>query len=341
MTIADRFSLFAIKNSIPITVAVELTRRCPNRCLHCYIEETHTGKIKRKELELFEVKEIFSWLQMLGTVFVELTGGEPLLRDDIIEIVRLAVEKRFIVRLFSSLSLRCDDKLRALREVGLTQIDVSLYGGRETYLKITGRDNFELITKNIEMAKNLGFDITVKTPVMNINIDELKWIYDFTKRNKLKFRVDPVITPMNNGDKKTLKYSIKPEELKLLIRQSYIKITSFEQKVDYFPCGAMRSVFAINSYGDVYPCLTYPYIVGNIRKKSLLAIFNSKKAEEIRKILEKEPDECKNCSYKALCIRCPGVSYLYAGKADFVYESACMFCRSIKEVFKKFYKIKL
>lgn len=336
MSISDRFSFLAIKNSLPITVSLEVTRRCPNRCIHCYLEETHLGKVKRKEIDLLEIKEILSSLQNLGVVFLEITGGEPLLRDDIVDILKLAVEKRFVVRLFSSLSIKCDRILTDLKRLGVCYIDVSLYGKRETHNRITQRESFDMTIENIKKAKELGFDITVKTPVMNINIDELQWISDFAKRNRLRFKIDPIITPINNGNKKTLRYSIKSSDFKFLLKQDYIKVNFSKYERDnmvYFPCGAMRSIFAINSYGDVYPCLCYPYIVGNVRKEKLEVIFNSKKSKEIRKILEKEPEKCRNCFYRTLCVRCPGISYVYSRKPVFVYNYACKFSKSIKEFF--------
>lgn len=332
MSVSDKLSAVAIKNLIPISATVELTRKCKNSCIHCYLTETRTKKINRRELSFSEIKKIFGSFKKMGTVFLNITGGEPFLRDDISEILNLAFKYRFIIKIFSSLFI--DFPLDIKKWVSFrdfVSFDVSLYGRKDIHNKITQSSCFDITVENMLKLKDMGFSVTVKTPVMKININEVDWLYRFSKDNGFNFRLDPVITPTNDGDKDTVKYSISSSQLKKIINKGYFDFSNKYQQnnLDYIPCGAMRSVVAINSYGDVYPCLAYPFSVGNIKESSLEDIFRSEEANHIRNLLENLPGKCRSCKFIYSCARCPGVSYLYSGRSDYIYKTACSFSKTV------------
>jgi len=89
---------------IPLMVTLEVTKRCVNNCIHCYLPETHQGKIQKKELTFSEIERTLDELKDIGTVFLNITGGEPVLRKDIEKIIKKAVKNNFYVKLFSSLN---------------------------------------------------------------------------------------------------------------------------------------------------------------------------------------------------------------------------------------------
>ncbi|MEF3279873.1 MAG: radical SAM protein [Elusimicrobiota bacterium] len=327
MSISAKLNYISLVKNIPLSVTFEVTRRCNLNCVHCYLCETHGLKKIRidKELSLKEILDIFRQLKKSRTIFLNITGGEPLLRNDIEDIIFYAIKLNFSVKLFSSLYGEFQKRLNNLYKKGLREIDVSLYGRKKTHNFITGRNSFDVIIANIIAAKNMGFKITIKTPVMNINLKEISWVYRFANENRFGFKIDPTITPLNDGNRMNEKYQINSEtDFKAISTFENFSISQDESfnNIEYFACGAGRNVLGINSYGDVYPCLAFPEKIGNLKNEKLIEILNSKKIKKIRKTLSIEPEKCLLCNYKNYCSRCPAIAYLY-GDVFQIYKTAC------------------
>ncbi|HOJ85423.1 MAG TPA: radical SAM protein [Elusimicrobiales bacterium] len=333
MRLSEKLYSFYFKNNIPLFVSLEVTRRCVNSCLHCYLVETHNKNYKsERELSLGEIKRIFKELKEIGTIFINITGGEPLLRKDISNIIKLAIEHKFYVKLFSSLN--CDfKKIKDIYDIGLRDMDVSLYGSKTIHNQITANDSFDLTVDNIKKAKKLGFRITVKTPVMRQNAGELKWIKKFAKDNYLDFKIDPIITPRNDGDLSCAELSVSDFKFLKNFKNGILKSydNSFD-KIDYVPCGAVRSVIGIDSYGNVLPCLAFPFSLGSLKENKIKDILKSEQAVKLRKKLEMEPEKCIKCNYRTICSRCPGISWLYGKDACYVYEEACRVSKELSRI---------
>ncbi len=75
----------ALELGVPLSAHLDLTWRCNERCIHCYLDHNDHG-----ELTTAEVKDILEQLAAAGTFFLILSGGEPLLRKDFFEIVEYA-----------------------------------------------------------------------------------------------------------------------------------------------------------------------------------------------------------------------------------------------------------
>jgi len=316
---------------IPLMVTLEVTKRCINNCIHCYLPETHQGKIQKKELTFSEIEKTLDELKDIGTVFLNITGGEPVLRKDIEKIIKKAIKNNFYVKLFSSLNFDIGifEKLYC---VGLREIDVSLYGRKEIHNKVCRNNSFDRVLNNIKNLKKMGFKINIKTPLMNINVDEMEWIYGFSKENGFNFVLDPVIAPLNDGSDFTLKYSVDFndafDKIKFI---DFSKQKCNKDKNNNYSCGALRTIIGIDSYGSVFPCLAFPFEIGNIRNKSLKDILYSDYSENLRNIIEKEPEKCVLCEYKNFCSRCVGISWVYKRDFNYIYKQFCKIAKKICE----------
>ena len=140
----DDFSLkmldFIGPNRYPISGIIELTPRCSVNCVHCYINESPTDDLVRKaELTTSQWKTIIDQMESAGTLFLMITGGEPLLRSDFDEIFQYIRKKGLLVTLFSNGTLLSKQKAKMLANWNLNQLEITLYGGtRETYEKLPG-----------------------------------------------------------------------------------------------------------------------------------------------------------------------------------------------------------
>src|SRR5947207_10782096 len=107
---------------IPLSVHVDLTMRCNERCIHCYrvIEQ-------RPELTTQELKGLLDDVARAGTLYLTFSGGEVFLRKDLFELVEHARRLHFDVRLKSNALLVTPEKAARLRTLGVRQVDISIY----------------------------------------------------------------------------------------------------------------------------------------------------------------------------------------------------------------------
>lgn len=327
MQLLAELNNISLNKNIPLFLTLELTKKCPLNCIHCYLPTSHKIEKIKKEIDIGDIKKIIPQLKKLKTMFVTLTGGEVLLLKDIVDIVKIFIDNNFSVKIFSSLYIKNKEILKELYKAGLIEVEVSLYGREKAHNKITGYKSFNTTVSNILYARELGYKITTKTPLMNVNIKDIKWIYKFSRKHQLEFQIDPVITPMDNGNKKPLEYQPSSDEIYSILSDRNINNFDFENfkcgtSQKYIPCGALKNLFAIDSYGNILPCLAFPYKLGNIKKDDIYRLWNSAKVKKIRKQFEKEPDVCRKCLYRGYCSRCIGVSYVH-GDINYIYDSAC------------------
>src|SRR5262245_21509593 len=120
--LSDQIVDRSVAATIPLSVHVDLTMRCNERCVHCYrvVED-------RPELTTAEVKALLADLAHAGTLYLTFSGGEIFLRPDLFELLAEAKRLRFDLRLKTNALLVTDARAQQLREVGVRQVDVSIY----------------------------------------------------------------------------------------------------------------------------------------------------------------------------------------------------------------------
>jgi len=322
-------NFLSLKKNIPLSATVELTRRCPYSCLHCYLPETRgLKKIPTKtELTAAELGRIFGELRKLGAMSLALTGGEPFLREDLPEICALAVKHNLDAAIYTSLYPANPALLEKIRETGLKKLEISLYGRKKVYERVTGKKNsFKTVMENLKTAGRQGFKIKIKTPLLSLNGGEIRWLRSFCERNSYSLGIDPQLAPGNDGSLKNLSFAAKRKDLESLFKKTWFKPEKNPdgaQSGDNPVCGAGRNVISIDPYGNVYPCLQLPLAAGNVKKETLSRIWKeSVKLEKLRRLLSRPPGECLKCALLSLCPRCPGISYLRGGDPRHAYEDA-------------------
>ncbi|MDH4212757.1 MAG: GTP 3',8-cyclase MoaA [Candidatus Thorarchaeota archaeon] len=132
---------------------VSLTQRCNHFCFFCHHEgESHP----KSEMTLTEIEKIVVHATRHGVRRLKLTGGEPLLREDILDIVRM------VSPLVEDLSMTTngtllEDKALDLKRAGLSRVNISLHSLKEdTYHRITGTNNLETVKRGIKRAVEVG-----------------------------------------------------------------------------------------------------------------------------------------------------------------------------------------
>lgn len=346
--VAARLNDLTLRRNIPAAVTIELTRRCPLACAHCYLPETRGRSRVRagRELSTLQWKKILDQLAEAGSLYLVLTGGEPLLRPDLVELCLYARELNFDVRIYSSgLGLDCA-MAGALKKAGISAVELSVYGRPAVHGKITGHPgSFRATMASAKMLKKAGIAVKLKTPLMKSNFKDLRWLLGLAKRNDCEIAFDPVIAPANDGDKGNLRLRLNKTDLAEVIGMlkkhtlQGRKAQSVRHKSQVsgrpsslipdplsfdFVCGAGRNVAAIDPYGNLSPCLQLPVKLGNVLKIPFSVLWKASPWLQKWRVLKTgDLKQCRDCADLSACNRCPGVSLLEEGDVLAPNRSAC------------------
>ncbi len=289
-----------------------VTWRCNSRCMMCNIWK----KKNTKELSLKEYDKIFSdekfWSELRT---INMTGGEPFLRKDIVDLTLLLERKCPSLEMisFSSNGFMPDIIIKRIKQIlekkkkktriGIT---ISIDGIGDDHNKIRGvKKAFDFAMNTIEELKKLekkhkSLILTTETVVFNENSKKIKKIKNFLKKKGIHNSIAIISfqdSYYDNLDKKKMSLT-KDEILKLFNRKHFIDYYIKKQvrnRKRYLPCGAGKKTLTIMPEGDIYFC-QFLNSVGNIKNGRISDIWNSKKAKDQRKIIDKA-DICKDCYF--------------------------------------------
>ena len=121
----QEMSAKALKLGIPLSVQVDLTYRCNEQCVHCYLDHEDHG-----EMTTAEIKHLFDQLSEAGVFFLTMSGGEILLRKDFFEILEYARRLQFCVKLKTNAVLIGQRQADRIRELGVHSVQISIYSHR-------------------------------------------------------------------------------------------------------------------------------------------------------------------------------------------------------------------
>jgi radical SAM protein len=158
----------------PFTVAWEVTRACAYACIHCRAEAQ--PKRDRRELSTEEGFRLIDELVDVGLPILIVTGGDPMMRADLFELIRYATGRGLRVALSpTATKLVTPDRLRAAREAGVARIQMSLDGSRpEVQDAFRGRPgSFRRTLGILDDIRSAGISLQIGTTVSRYNVDDL------------------------------------------------------------------------------------------------------------------------------------------------------------------------
>jgi len=313
----------------PEHVYFALTNRCSLKCLMCDIPKTPSGI--EDELSTSKIKEIILQIKDLGVKHLVFSGGEPLLREDLLDILEFSVSNDIKnVALITNGVLLDDCIVQKLIKIQLCHITISLDGLKKTNDEIRGKGVFEKTVANIDKLNfykekfNAAFPtVGINFTIMNRNIDDILDIIELAKNKRYNAIVfQPILfSNISMYEKKTnILWPSKEDVLKL--RKVMHKVINLKNKLnglgiytedavlktipDYFTGKRLGSDFkcfeaikriVITYDGKVWSCMgSY----GNLKEDNLKNIWFSKDAMAIR-------DKIKNCNAHCLqdCVYFP------------------------------------
>ena len=333
-TIAQQVNIEASKKNIPLSVFIELTHRCNLRCYYCYQKEYKL----RKELPLQHWKRIIKELADMGSLYITLSGGEPLLRDDFIGIVSTARYHNFAVSIISNGMLVNENIVHELKDLGIMDVGISLHAASAgLHDKLAhGPGSFQRALYAIRLLVTAGIKVLIKHSVSNANFGEYSKLQKLADAEGCAFECDSTILPMHKGE--TSPYALNHEQhfifLKDMEIDSIVSCVSNKEDPATLHCDAGRSICGIMPDGEVYPCIILPISLGNVSKKPFNEIWFGEKSLEFREQELKLEETCRKCEKNLMCSRCHAVAFLETKKWTGKSESLCERAAAMVELAK-------
>jgi radical SAM protein with 4Fe4S-binding SPASM domain len=311
---------------IPLSGVIELTRRCPLRCVHCYNNlPPENSKAKSQELSFEEHCRILDEITEAGCFWLLFTGGEILLRKDFLDIYAYAKRKGLLITLFTNGVFLTEEIADFLAEVPPFTIEITLYGHTaETYERITRiPGSFERCLRGVGLLKERRLPLKLKTMALTLNFHEIREMKKFAEEDLgISFRVDPMVNPRIDCLTSPLAFRLKPEDIVALdlgdskrmeewkdFLGRYLKPLPADQRSEVYKCGGGVSAFAIDPYGFLSPCVlsscqTYDLKKGGFRQGWDVFLQDLRTQKSTRRT------KCTDCQLIAMCGMCPANAQL-------------------------------
>ncbi|TFH29417.1 MAG: radical SAM protein [Deltaproteobacteria bacterium] len=284
----------------------------------------------------------------MGAVWVLLSGGEPLLRDDFPEIFLSLKRKGLLVSVFTNATLVRDEHIDLFKKYPPRDIEVSVYGASpETYERVTRRPgSCAAFSSGLNRLLESGVKVRLKAMALRSNLHELQEIAAFCRtRTKDFYRFDPQLHLRFDRDARRNAESraerLTPEEVVALERADEERFTSLRKGCDtlirkdlahtgcdhLFHCGAGNGSFSVSYDGKFRLCssLWAPETTCDLREVSLRDAWEHlvPKVRDLRSQRQEFLERCRRCPIVNLCLWCPAHSWLETGELDTVIEYFC------------------
>ncbi len=341
--IMDRLVRKTVERRLPWNVHIDLTYRCNERCVHCYLDHHDYGEMTTRE-----VKNVLDQLADAGALFLTFSGGEIFLRQDLFELIAYGRGLNFDVSLKTNALLIEQSRARKLRELDIRKIQISIYSAdaaiHDAITKVPG--SLERSLRAIQFLLAEGLQVKLACPLMKQNLAAFRDVQSLAEKLGVPYMLDLTITPMMDGGDGVLGLRSSATELLQVLQDQNLNSRACtppeaETKAafatgsatssgiesgayDDIPCSAGHNSCYISPYGDVSPCVQMPKPAGNLRKQRFDEIwYGSSEMNRVRAVRESQLPLCSSCSIRNYCERCPGLAQMEGGDLLGAYERAC------------------
>ncbi len=331
----------------PFMVSYSITKKCNLKCKHCYSESV--DQAAPDELSTEETFRLMDDLSKWGIGLLIIDGGEPLCREDLLDVVEYASSKGIRTTIGSNGTLIDEVMARKMLDAGVMAVAISVDAAdaktHDSFRGISGA--FEQTLKGAEACRNTGlpfqFNMVIRKETLSQLEDMLRLaldtganaaeIFDLVAAGRAKQECQAQV--LSNDERKwAMEWLAQSQEncpivirvpgcpmYPLLLQQKNIQPKHFPaqmmRRIPYYERGCAAGMpmgyVMVLSNGEVNPCMLLQVKLGNIREQSITSIWeNSPVLAELRQ-RELLNGECGDCSYKATCSGCRGRAYEETG----------------------------
>ena len=276
-----KYLSYKIRRPSPFSCTFYLNYGCNLSCVYCpfarktKIEDFEKEKKNKFEVSTKEAKYIIDQLDKAGITVLSLTGGEPLLRDDLEEIAFYAKKKNILTVLHTNATLITKERAENIGKA-FDSVVVSLAGRPETNDRLRGKDNFRKVMDGAELLRKTPINVKIN---LNCLIDkesfnDIDYVFNFAKEKFDSIAFLPIEYFPERFLNKETACQIERKIMKLKKENSNF-ITNPESHINLFSkhlsgekhkieCDAFKLYISVSPKGDLGGCSMYPYSVGNL-----------------------------------------------------------------------------
>lgn len=315
---------------------LEITRQCHTRCRLCYVS---SGEKQTDTLSRDDVFRAVDQMADMGITFIALSGGDPLAREDFLEILRYIRERHGITPGLSTSLLALEDEVtKVLRDLG-TVVQVSLDGScAEMNDWNRGAGTFEKAIGGVEMLKKHEIPFRFAYVINRHNVRDVENMVSLAAKmgakeiafGKVKLagrasEVDgeaaPEVADMAAAYHTLYRSQILNRQSDFVVRCKHNQplVTGLQDRVGYLPCGAGRTFVHVSHNGDILPCSLLSnqreFRIGNVKTDRLEDVWiKSAVYDFFRTSTVEDIEACTDCAVKNLCGGgCRADAYLRTG----------------------------
>lgn len=333
----------------PRLIAWELTWGCNLSCVHC--RGASTSQVPEGELSTEEAMHFIDEIAKMGDPILILTGGEPLVREDVYDIARYGTDKGLRIALATNGTLLNDDVVKKLKDAGVQRVSISIDGSTEkTHDEFRGVPGaFKSTIRGIEYLKNGGLEFQINTTITKRNLNEIPDILELATEIGAQAHHIFLLVPTGRGkeleneeippaeyervlnwfydQQKNVKIQLKatcaPHYFRIMRQRAKREGTEVTVKTHGYEamtrgCLGGISFCFVSSIGDVQPCGYLPVVAGNVKEKSFKDIWEDSELFTDLRDYDKLGGKCGRCSYKSVCGGCRARAYAATG--DYMAE---------------------
>ncbi len=324
----------------------ELTFGCNLHCKHCYTDCYNKPAYLEKELKTKEAKFILDKVYQAGVIWVCFTGGDPLTREDFLDIYSYAKEKGFIITVFTNGYSMSEEIVKYLIKRPPFVIEMTLNAVTEDlYEEISQvKGSFNRVMEGINLILRERLPLKIKTEITRDNLREVPRIRNFIKGLGLKFRPGSDLHACLNGDLVPCNLRISPQDVLNLNGRLATGCLNKNNRLNehnglnhsngsLFRCAiGGGDGFHIDPYGNTFPCNLIRKPSFNLLKVDIEYVSN-KLLSLVRNREFTTDSKCSTCNLRELCQSCPGRALLEIGDMEAPVEYYCELARAIGKAF--------
>ena len=303
------------------SIIFEATQACNHNCLHCYNAWKSPQPYPEGQLDTEDTLRLIDRIiKQTRCKLFSFTGGEPLLRPDIFQLIERVRSHDVRVNLLTNGSLLTDQMIRDLISAGVGLFEIPLLSGdRETHNYLSGSDSFDRVTEALAGVKAEGGRSVSVFVITERNWDHLhdmlRISFALSVDAVMLNRMNPGGTGLSNLDEllpspehvlEALKVADKavesfgiPISVSVPIPPCLIDVSGFQRlSFGFCAAGTDRAYYTFDPMGNVRMCNHSPTILGNILQTRFKTLVKSEAARDFCRI---NPDECAECGVVDTC----------------------------------------
>jgi 12,18-didecarboxysiroheme deacetylase len=253
------------KDKKPVVVW-NMTRRCNLKCMHCYSSSKNIPY--RNDLTTDEAKAMIRDLAAFGSPVILFSGGEPLMRKDLPDLARYAVDQDLRAVISTNGTLITAEKAAVFREIGLSYVGVSLDGMKATHDRFRGKAGaFEAAMTGIRICRDAGIKVGVRFTINRHNAADVPAIFDLLEKENIPRCCFYHLVYSGRGSK-LIEEDLFHEETRALLD------LIMDRTKDLFDRGLEKEILTVDNHADG------PYIYLRLLKE------NPVRAAEVLELLQ-------------------------------------------------------